>query len=107
MAEEPGDEEDTRFSPRDMKLWLKVEISAARLAAERRIQEAKSLVDDYASGRLNREEADRRLQEHEERWGNGANDSTLGWKIRDQASDKVLGRRLATRSTGKPDHRSR
>ena len=96
-----SNEDDSLLSPADMKLWLKIEARTARLAATHRIREAKSFVNEYASGDLSREEANRRLQEHEEKWGLGAKDEKVGWRLRDDASDAVRRSRLDRPATEK------
>lgn len=107
MAQNSRDDDDTTLTPRDMKLWLRIEMKSARLAAERRIHEAKTFVDDYAAGHIDSDEANGRLQEHEQKWGNGAADSVLGSEIRDQASREVNGQSSIRQapSTGKPRSR--
>jgi hypothetical protein len=101
----PTHEEDNLLSPADMKLWLRVEMTGVRLAAERRIQEAKGLMERYASGQLNQEEANRLLEEYEKKWGHGTQDADVGWQIWDEAAREVYGSHTATskrRKSGGP-----
>jgi len=89
MPQAPEDQ-GSLLSPSEMKLWLRIEAKTARLAAARRIREAKSLVEDYSSGRLSSEEANLRLTKHEEKWGLGARDENTAWQLRDEASAAVV-----------------
>jgi hypothetical protein len=83
-----------------MKLWLTIEERSIELAAERRMREASSFVNDYADGLLNQEEANRRLRAHEEKWGLGAKDEVLGWQLRDEASASIYTSRIKKQARG-------
>jgi hypothetical protein len=49
--------EDGLLSPSDMSLWLQVEMRSVRMAARRRMREAKAIVDDYAAAKITPEES--------------------------------------------------
>lgn len=107
MADPSGESEDNFYSPQEMKDWLRVEATLVRLAAKRRLHEAAAFVDAYADGGLSRAEANRLLQEHEDKWGDAARNAGLASELHDEAVSKVYRmRRYAVRDPG-PDDRSR
>jgi len=87
--------EDGLLSPSDMSLWLQVEMRSVRMAARRRMREAKAIVDDYAAAKITPEEANSRLDAHEKQWGRGANDSAVGSAIHENAAQEIYERRRA------------
>ena len=104
MTEESADNESL-FSPEEMRDWLKVESRKVRLAADRRIKEATAIVEEYVAGRLTRDEANRRVDEHETKWGECADDPSLAGEIHNEAVSSAY--RLTRSKTNKSSKRSR
>jgi hypothetical protein len=99
MAEQNPNSDEHLYSPEEMQDWLKVEIRQIRLASARRIAEASNFVEAYASGDLQRTDANQRLAEYEEKWGEVAKDLEVASEIHDQAVNAIY--RLNRGRTGK------
>lgn len=87
MSEPHADDE--MYSPDEMRDWLKVEIAAVRMTSVRRIKQARAIVEEYAAGVLSRADANRRLNEHESKWGEVAQDTEIAAEVHDAAVSKV------------------
>jgi hypothetical protein len=57
------------LSPADLQIWLRQEIADSTKALELRLREAAQLVTDYAQGKITPEEATKRAQAFDARWG--------------------------------------
>jgi hypothetical protein len=89
VAEQTPNDDENLYSPDEMKEWLRLEIRQIRLASARRIEEASSLVEAYASGDLNRLDANERLGEYEEKWGEVAKDLEVASELHEQAVNAI------------------
>src|ERR1700733_6484292 len=89
MAEQAPNDDESLYSPNEMQEWLRLEIKQIRMASARRITEASSLVEAYASGNLNRRDANQRLAEYEEKWGEVTKDLEVASEIHDEAVNAI------------------
>ena len=69
MAQEIPDGAPEPMSVQDMKDWLTQEARDTEKARELRLREAHQLVNDYAAGKLDSDQAWERLQAYDRRWG--------------------------------------
>jgi hypothetical protein len=94
MPDSSSENEDA-LSIEDLRYWLKVETTSARLAARQRIAEAKTLVSEFASGKLGPHEITDRLDEYRAKWGFGARtpDANLQRQV-DEAIAGIHAKRL-------------
>jgi hypothetical protein len=57
------------YSPQDLRDWLRQEIRDLTKATELRLKDATDFVTAYAVGEIDAEEAARRLNRYQSRWG--------------------------------------
>jgi len=95
-----SDEWDGNLTPADMRLWLKTEVAQVQVASRRRIMEATALVENYEKGGLTPEEADRKLDEYQRKWGDLASDRGLLGTIEEEGA-KISGLPLGGQGHGR------
>lgn len=90
------------ITPDDFQSWLDYELKALAKALELRAEEAKGFVEDFASGRITSEEAQRRMDRYIDRWG----DSPIpGVVFSEHLTTEEIRKLLDGASSGKPGGR--
>jgi hypothetical protein len=113
----PNEPED-RLSPTDMRRWLSEEIADLTKALQLRFNEASAFVNAYAAGEISAEEAEKRLERYNSRWGEPLPGATASTGLTDQeilaAVDnaaqrdlRTFQRRFSTRRISEPRDSSR
>lgn len=81
---------EDEYDPAEMRKWLEVESWQVRLAADRRISEARAIVEAYENNELSGKAANERLREHEKKWGEASQDHDVAAEVFEAAVAKVF-----------------
>ncbi len=86
MSDTGNPDDPVLLSVKDMREWLLGEINDSMKACELRVREATAFVTAYAMGELTAEEANKRFEAYEERWG----EALFGVDSRGRGTDQAI-----------------
>ena len=69
MPKTSKDKHEHFLTPKDLQNWFRQEVADSTKALELRLSEATALVADYSQGKISAEEATRKAQAYDQRWG--------------------------------------